>query len=275
MKNVFLYRVDDPNRPGNRIAGGDFVIRTVDPEVARRVQGTVQAHRTHETWGVDLPYALGVGVLLLLAHLIRNALMQRFPELPSFWIFAGIGLALCAAFTPVFRPLAKRVLRKGKKNRELAEQCNEAFAARKESLQIPEDSLPVTVYFVPARGRGKERVAGDVKYDFLAVDGFFFREEGRVCLGLTREVLAFDPACFRSLTVRQGVRFVYDRADGVAHGRVNPELLSSGQHVSRRVEEYACLSLQAGEEWAIFMPLSSAEKTAEFLELNFEKNTEE
>lgn len=271
MKNVLLYRVDDPSRPGNRLEGSAFVIRTVDPEVSRRVQGAVQAHFAHEVWGIRMPYAVGLGVILVLAHVLRNLLLRFFPDLPSFWVFAGIALVLGIAFTLIYLPLAKKILRKGKKNRLLAEQCNDLFRERKASLRIPEEAQPFRVYLVPAHGRGKERVAGDVKYDFHGVDGFLFEEEGRLCVGLTREVLAFDPQALLSLTLRREVRHVYDRPDGVDHGNLLPELLSSEQHVSRRVEEYGVLTLRAEEDWELFLPLSSAEILAERAGLQFEK----
>lgn len=270
MRNVFLYHLDDPAQPGNRIAGSKFRVRTVDPAVAKGVQDAMSAFRNHEVWSVDFPSAFGVGAMILVAYFLRNFLLSLAPEYPSFLLFLGLSLLLSILFLAVARPLLRKRARKSAKNRELAQLCAEAFDARKASLCVPGDALPVSVYFLPAKAKGKKRVAGDVKYDFFAVDGYLFREGGRFGLALTREVLTFDAAAFREVSVRKGTRFVYDRADGVPHASVNAEMLFSEQRKNRKIQDFVCLSLNAeGEDWAIFMPRSVGASVAEFLSVPF------
>lgn len=273
MKNVLLYRVDDPSRPGNRLEGSRFILRTVDPEAAGRVQRALQSHAAHELAFLRLPTAVGIGLIFFLTYKLWERIVLAYPQIPFLlgWLISAV--VLSAVFVAVYRKTAKGLLRRGKKNRQLAEACNEAFQARKESLNIPEDATPFPVYFLPAHGRGKERVAGDVKYDFHTVDGYLFEEDGNICMGLTREVLGFSPEIFRGISLRKQVRFVYARADG-KYGAENPSLLSSEQHIGRRVEEYACVTLYDGEDWELFLPLSSAEILAKRVNLPFEPSRE-
>ena len=258
MKNILTYRVDDPSCPGNRLAGSGFILRTVEPEVARRVQLALQGHAAHDLAFLRLPTAVGIGLITFLTYRLWEWLVPMVSQIPFLlgWLLSAAVLSV--AFGWIYRNVAKTLLRKGKKNRLLAEACNEAFRERKASLRIPDGASPFPVYFLPAHGRGKQRVAGDVKYDFHTVDGYLFEEEGKVCLGLTREVLGFSPEIFRGISLRKQVRFVYDRVEGGEYGCVRPDLLSSQQHFSRRVEEYARVTLFDGEEWELCLPLSSA-----------------
>ena len=259
MKNVLLYRADDPSRPGNRLEGSGFILRTVEPEAARGVQLALQGHAAHEMALLRLPTAVGIGVIAFLTYQLWERITLSYPQIPFLLGWLVSAAVLSAGFVLIYRKIAKALMRKGKKNRQLAEDCNEAFRERKESLRIPADAVPFPVYFLPARGRGKARVAGDVKYDFHTVDGYLFEEDGRLCVGLTREVLGFAPESFRSLTRCKQVRFVYDRAEGGNYGEARPDLLFSEQHISRRVEEYACVTLFDGEDWELLLPLSSGE----------------
>ena len=267
MKNVLLYRVDDPSRPGNRLEGSCFVLRTVEPDAARWVQSSLQNHAAHEMAFLRLPAAAGIGLITFLTYKLWEWIVSIYPQISFLLGWLVSAAVLSAGFVVIYRKIAKALMRKGKKNRQLAEACNEAFRERKESLKIPEDAIPFPVYFLPAHGRGKARVAGDVKYDFHTVDGYLFKEDGKICMGLTREVLGFAPESFRSLTRCKQVRFVYDRAEGGNYGQARPDLLFSEQHISRRVEEYACVTLFDGEDWELFLPLSSAEILAKRVNL--------
>ena len=274
MKNILLYRVDDPSRPGNRLEGSKFVLRTVDADTAGWVQSALRDHAAHELTWLRMPIALGIGLITFLTYKLWEWIVLSYTQIPFLlgWLLSAAVLGVL--FAVFYRKIAKSLLRKGKKNRALAEACNEAFSARKKSLGIPEDATPFPVYFLPAHGRGKERVAGDVKYDFHTVDGFLFEEDGKICMGLTREVLGFSPDGFRSVERCKKVRFVYDRADGGAYGSVRPDLLPSEQHISRRVEEYARVTLFDGEDWELFLPLSSGETLAKYVNLPFEGSRE-